>query len=225
MEVPVGVSACPSEQAPDAGTTFELEAGVKPKLPDPCAILNLAAGVQPLKLPDACAKIKLEASLEPKPEPCEEELPPQAWDVAADDWEITPVSGSHPFFTTVLSRSQVQKQSMLAIPTRFQRHLPEARVPAILLCGNRSWTTNYCGDLKVKKLDAAWRDFAVENRLRVGDACVFELLMDAETEPEARNSDKKKKVVVFRVQVLRGGLPEEVTSKGATPDEPLVIVD
>jgi hypothetical protein len=30
---------------------------------------------------------------------------------------------------------------------------------------------------------------------------------------------------VFQVQVLRGGLPEEITSKGATSDEPLVIVD
>jgi hypothetical protein len=31
--------------------------------------------------------------------------------------------------------------------------------------------------------------------------------------------------VVFRVQVLRGGLPAEITSRGATSDDPLVIVD
>jgi hypothetical protein len=26
-----------------------------------------------------------------------------------DDWEVTPVSGTHPFFATIMSRSQVQK--------------------------------------------------------------------------------------------------------------------
>ncbi|GJN29899.1 hypothetical protein PR202_gb18162 [Eleusine coracana subsp. coracana] len=235
LETPA--SASPSEQLPDCSTTMKLEADIKPKLPDPCTMFKLEAGVKqpnklpdsctqlkleadtkPPKLPDSCAKIKikLEPGIEPKPEPCDEDapvlLPPQ------DDWEITPVSGNNPFFTTVLSRSQVQKQFQLSIPARFQRHLPEARVPAVLLCGGKSWETSYCGDLKVRKLDAAWRDFAVDNRLRVGDACVFELMGGAGTEAEAGK-------VVFRVQVLRGDLPEEVTSKGATSDEPLVIVD
>ncbi|TVU13021.1 hypothetical protein EJB05_46690, partial [Eragrostis curvula] len=241
-------SASPSKQLLelDACTTFKLEAGIKPTLPDPCTTFKLEAGgikakllpdepcssqlklevgsIQP-KLLDACSQLKPDAStvkvkveagteealLEPKPEPLEEDAPPP------DDWEITPVSGGHPFFTTVFSRSQVQKPFQLAIPTRFHRHLPEARVPAVLLCRGQSWPTSYCGDLKVKKLDAAWRGFAVDNQLRIGDAGVFELV-DAETEGD-------KKTVVFRVQVLRGDLPEELTSKGATSDEPLVIVD
>jgi len=102
------------------------------------------------------------------------------------------------------------------IPARLHRHLPAARVPAVLLCRGRSWAASYCGDLKCKKIDtAAWRDFALDNALRVGDACVFELIAGTSAGSE----------VVFRVQVLRGGLPEEITSKGTTPDEPLVIVD
>ncbi|TVU13038.1 hypothetical protein EJB05_46712 [Eragrostis curvula] len=269
-------SASPSKQLLelDACTTFKLEAGIKPTLPDPCTTFKLEAGgikakllpdepcssqlklevgsiqpklldacsqlkpdpcSKPKKLPDASTvKVKVEAGteealLEPKPEPLEEDaLPP-------NDWEISPVSGGHPFFTTVFSRSQVQKPfqlvrsiilyaGLLAIPTRFHRHLPEARVPAVLLCRGQSWPTSYCGDLKVKKLDAAWRGFAVDNQLRIGDAGVFELVdADPETEGEARSSDKK--TVLFRVQVLRGDLPEELTSKGATSDEPLVIVD
>ncbi|XP_022681396.1 B3 domain-containing protein Os06g0112300 isoform X2 [Setaria italica] len=170
--------------------------------------------------PDGSTKFKIEAGgIKPKVEPCEEEeehLPPLPPPVSDDDWEVTPLSGEHPFFTTVLSKSQVQKQFQLVIPARLHRHLPEARVPATLLCRGRSWAASYCGDLKCKKIDAAWRDFAVDNGLRVGDACVFELVTPAAGDGEE---------VVFRVQVLRGDLPEEITSKGATSDEPLVIVD
>ncbi|XP_062230201.1 B3 domain-containing protein Os06g0112300-like isoform X2 [Phragmites australis] len=147
-------------------------------------------------------------------------LPPPAAD---DDWEVTPLSGNHPFFTIVMSRSQVQKSFQLTIPIRFLRHLPEARVAAVLHCRGRSWAMSYCGDLKCKKLGAEWRDFAVDNRLRVGDACVFEFV-GTESKGEAKNNNQEMEIV-FRVQVLRGGLPEEVTSRGATSDEPLVIVD
>ena len=205
--------------------------------------------------PDGCTKLEPHAGgIKPKGEPCEEQehSPAAAPD---DDWEVTPLSGDHPFFTTVMSKSQVQKQFQLVrrgthampciipsgsasgssltlkegilscahqvIPARLQRLLPEARVPAALLCRGRSWAASYCGDLKCKKIDAGWRDFAVDNALRVGDACVFELI----TAPAAAGSSAASSEVVFRVQVLRGGLPEEITSKGATPDEPLVIVD
>ncbi|PVH48545.1 hypothetical protein PAHAL_4G353300 [Panicum hallii] len=173
--------------------------------------------------PDGCTKLELQAGgIKPKVEPCEEQersppLPPPA----PDDWEVTPLSGDHPFFTTVMSKSQVQKQFQLVIPARLHRHLPEARVPAVLLCRGRSWAASYCGDLKCKKIDAAWRDFALDNALRVGDACVFELTAAAAGSTGSEGDGE----VVFRVQVLRGGLPEEITSKGATSDEPLVIVD
>jgi hypothetical protein len=46
----------------------------------------------------------------------------------------------------------------------------------VLLCRGRLWATSYCGDLKCRRLDAAWRDFAADNRLQIGDACVFELV-------------------------------------------------
>ncbi|CAN6209001.1 unnamed protein product [Urochloa humidicola] len=174
--------------------------------------------------PDGSTKLKLEAGvIKPKVEPCEEQsppLPPPAWD-ADDDWEITPLSGNHPFFTTVMSKSHVQKQFQLVIPSRLHRHLPEARVPATLLCRGRSWAATYCGDLKCKKIGSEWRDFAVDNGLRVGDACVFELVTPAAGGIATASGSE----VVFRVQVLRGGLPEEITSRGATSDEPLVIVD
>jgi hypothetical protein len=35
---------------------------------------------------------------------------------------------------------------------------------------------SYCGDLKCKRLNAAWWDFVADNQLQVEDACVFELV-------------------------------------------------
>ncbi|CAL5050422.1 unnamed protein product [Urochloa decumbens] len=168
--------------------------------------------------PDGSSKVK-----KPKVEPCEEEeehsppLPPPAWD-DDDDWEITPLSGDHPFFNTFMSKSHVQKNFQLTIPGHMHRHLPEAHVPATLLCRGRSWAASYRGDVKCKIIGPEWRDFAVDNGLRVGDACVFELIT-----PAAAGGTGNE--VVFRVQVLRGGLPEEITSRGATSDKPLVIAD
>ncbi|CAN6192069.1 unnamed protein product [Urochloa humidicola] len=174
--------------------------------------------------PDGSTKLK-----QPKVEPCEEQhsppLPPPVWD--DDDWEITPLAGDRPFFATFMAKCHVQKQFQLVIPARVQRHLPEARVPAKLLCRGRSWAATYCGDNKCKNIGPEWRDFAVDNGLRVGDACVFELITPAAGKTAATGSegDGGKKEVVFKVQVLRGGLPEEITCRGATSDEPLDIVD
>ena len=47
----------------------------------------------------------------------------------------------------------------------------------------------------------------------VNDACIFELVTNTREE------------VVFQVQILCGGLPKDITSKGYTANEPLVIVD
>ena len=52
----------------------------------------------------------------------------------------------------------------------------------------------YCSDLKVKRLEADWMDFDVDNQLRVDDACVFELVIGTSAE------------VVFQVSIPRGGL-------------------
>ena len=91
----------------------------------------------------------------------------------------------------------------------------------MLLCCNRSWAVSYRSDLKRKKLGAEWRDFAGDNGLRIGDACVFELIKPAAGGTGSEGDEE----VVFRVQVLRGNLPEEITSRGATSQDPIVIVN
>ncbi|XBI76899.1 hypothetical protein VPH35_070082 [Triticum aestivum] len=148
--------------------------------------------------------------IKPKVEPCENSL--SLAPDAREDCETTPLSCNHHFFTIILSRTHVQKPFQLCIPGRFHKHLPEERTSTTLICRGRSWAMHYCGDLKTKKLDADWMDFAVDNRLQVNDACVFELVTNTREE------------VVFQVQILRGGLPKDITSKGYTADEPLVIV-
>lgn len=179
------------------------------------------------------------SSIKQKMEPCEEEEPPLPPPPppfeATDDWEVTPLSGDNPFFTSVMCKSQVQLPFQQIIPARFHRHLPEVRAPAVLLCRGRSWTVSYCGIGKWRRLQGGWKDFARDNGLRLGDACVFELVVPTTAGTEAASSTErggndsskegKKMEVVFRVQVLRGGLPEEITSRGATSDDPLVILD
>ncbi|KAM3196610.1 hypothetical protein ACQJBY_072355 [Aegilops geniculata] len=173
-------------------------------LPDQVKDEQMETAACPSKqLPDA-------HPIKPKVEPCEDSLLPAP--DASEDCETTPLSCNHPFFTIILSRTHVQKPFQLCIPGRFHKHLPEARTSATLICRGRSWAMRYCGDLKTKRLDADWMDFAVDNRLQVNDACVFELVTGTRED------------VVFQVQILRGGLPKDITSKGYTADEPLIIV-
>ncbi|KAM0851211.1 hypothetical protein ACQ4PT_052574 [Festuca glaucescens] len=160
------------------------------------------------KLPDVYV-------VKPKLEPGEYSLPARL--NAGDDQETTPLSGRRPFFTAIMAKTHVQKPYQLAIPAHFHRRLPARRTAAVLRCGGESWIMSYCGDNRLKRLDGAWADFAVDNGLLVGDACVFELVSGVGV---------KGKELVFEVQVLRGGgMPGELAAKGATADDPIVIAD
>uniref|UniRef100_M8BK20 B3 domain-containing protein n=1 Tax=Aegilops tauschii TaxID=37682 RepID=M8BK20_AEGTA len=107
------------------------------------------------------------------------------------------------------------------IPTHFQRRLPARRAAVVLRCRGSSWIMSYCGDTKLKRLDQGWADFAVQNRLQVGDACVFELV-------SGYAGDGGNREVVLEVQVLRGGglpEPEDLATKGDTAEEAIAILD
>ncbi|KAL5223693.1 hypothetical protein ABZP36_010332 [Zizania latifolia] len=157
------------------------------------------------------------SGIKPKLEPCDDEFlrPPVAVSDSVEGWEaITPLGAGNPFFSIVLSRNHVHKKFLMLIPPRFYHLLPEARTAAVLRCGGSSWPMSYCGDLKQKKFDAAWKAFAVDNKLEIGDACVFELT------GSGGEQEEEETVVCFQVQILRGGLP-----RGKTPDVPIVIDD
>ncbi|XP_044956982.1 B3 domain-containing protein Os06g0112300-like [Hordeum vulgare subsp. vulgare] len=135
---------------------------------------------------------------------------------AGEDDETTPLSGDRPFFTVVMCKTHVQKPYLLIIPTHFQRRLPARRTAVVLRCRGSSWIMSYSGHTKLKNLAAGWADFAIDNRLQVGDGCVFELLSG-----DARDGGEGE--VVLEVQVLRGHLPEpeDLTTKGESADEPM----
>lgn len=64
--------------------------------------------------------------IKPKVEPGEEQehsptLQPPAFD---DDWEVTPLTGDNPFFTTIISKTHVQRFLLVRTDARWteRRH-------------------------------------------------------------------------------------------------------
>ncbi|XP_020114868.1 B3 domain-containing protein Os04g0386900-like [Ananas comosus] len=114
-----------------------------------------------------------------------------------------------PFFTAILTKSQVQSPYQMAIPAKFYKFLPATCAPATLSCGSSSWKVNYIGDRGFRRFDSDWKHFATDSKLRVGDALVFELVDEAKLK--------------FRVRILRGDVPEMFAAGGDSSDSPIVI--
>ncbi|KAA8520332.1 hypothetical protein F0562_014588 [Nyssa sinensis] len=121
---------------------------------------------------------------------------------------------SKPFFHLLLSKSHVKPSYQLVIPAKFHPVLPCATVPAVLTYLGKSWEVAYIGDRgSYKKFDTNWKTFAIDNDLKVGDACVFELMECSRTN------------IMFRVQILRGDFPPELLARvnGDTSNTPILI--
>ena len=69
----------------------------------------------------------------------------------------------------------------------------------------------YSGHLALKRINSGWREFALDNHLKVGDGCVYELM----------DSEKLK----FRVQILSGEVPPRSAYEvaGRSSDNPITI--
>ncbi|KAH9610636.1 hypothetical protein KSS87_017124 [Heliosperma pusillum] len=150
------------------------------------------------------------------------ELKPLAYQVSTpvtssksdDNVEIEPLSGN-PFFHILMLRSHVGSPYQLVIPAKFMRMLPYKTVPVILLRGSRSWVTSYHGNHPThRRFDTKWRLFVADNKLKVGDICVFELMECEDT------------LIKFKVQVLRGDFPSALLDKQVgSRNNPVVIDD
>ncbi|XP_072957947.1 B3 domain-containing protein Os04g0386900-like isoform X2 [Typha angustifolia] len=123
---------------------------------------------------------------------------------------IVPLSG-YPYFTCILSKSQVQAPFRLVIPKAFHPFLPSCSVHISISCGNRTWEMKYRGNCLLKKFETGWKIFAIDNNLKIGDGCVFELM------------DSKN--LKFRAQILRGEIPSMVVSNadGQNFNSPIMI--
>ncbi|XP_038982890.1 B3 domain-containing protein Os04g0386900-like [Phoenix dactylifera] len=124
--------------------------------------------------------------------------------------EAVPLSGS-PYFTCIVSKSQTQSPFQLAVPRRFCSLLPSESVSVFLSCERRTWEMRYCGSSSLKRFDRGWKKFAIDNNLKIGDGCVFEL------------TDHKN--MKFQVRILRGEIPSPVVDSagGQSYDTPIMI--
>nr|CAD1845052.1 unnamed protein product [Ananas comosus var. bracteatus] len=124
--------------------------------------------------------------------------------------EVVPLSGN-PYFTIIISKSQIQQPFRLVVPKEFRELLPPSPVWLTLSCKNKTWEVRYCGDRYLKRFETGWKKFAIENNLEIGDGCVFEL-MDNEN-------------LNFGVRVLKGEIPSLVRNieDGRSSDSPIMI--
>ncbi|KAJ0989933.1 hypothetical protein J5N97_008289 [Dioscorea zingiberensis] len=122
--------------------------------------------------------------------------------------EIVPLSGN-PFFTCIISKSHVVSPRQLSIPKVFYKFLPSESLPVLLSYQNKVWKVMYCGHRQLRRIDIGWKKFVADNKLKIGDGCVFELV------------DSKK--LRFNVQILNGQLPPEFTPSGQTSNTPILI--
>ncbi|XP_062186220.1 B3 domain-containing protein Os04g0386900-like [Phragmites australis] len=134
--------------------------------------------------------------------PCVERIQPR----------ILPLLGK-PYFTCIIRKSHVQPPFQVVVPKSLAPFLPSSTVPATLTWSGRSWEMRFTGGRQIQRLEAGWRSFALDNGLRLGDGCVFELV------------DGAAEAVTFRVQVLRDDIPAAIREKagGYTSSSPIVI--
>ncbi|CAL9019892.1 unnamed protein product [Prunus brigantina] len=125
--------------------------------------------------------------------------------------EFWPLSGK-PFFDVVLTESAIKPKYQLVVRRKFSATLPSCTIPTVLAFRGKNWEMIYHGSSSCKRLDN-WKAFAIDNNLKVGDACVFEQLECSSTR------------LVFRVQILRGDIPSEFLDEldGDNVDAPIVL--
>ncbi|KAL6650719.1 hypothetical protein ACP70R_009644 [Stipagrostis hirtigluma subsp. patula] len=137
--------------------------------------------------------------------PCAEGIQPR----------VLPLLGK-PYFACVMCKSHVQPPFQVVVPKSLAPFLPSCTVPATLTWGGRCWEMRFTGGRQIQRLEAGWRGFALDNGLRLGDGCVFELANVGGAEAEA---------VTFRVQVLHADIPAAIRERagGYTSSSPIVI--
>ncbi|CAL9766219.1 unnamed protein product [Musa acuminata subsp. burmannicoides] len=133
---------------------------------------------------------------------------PSEPDISDAEEKTVPLSGK-PFFSIIMSKSQVQRPYQLAIPKKFWPHLPNTCVPLTLHFKKKIWEMRYYGDRAQRRFDGGWKHFVNDNNLKIGDCCFFELMDDTD--------------FTFRVQLLRGDLPAECLNNGLSSDRPILI--
>ncbi|XP_051146656.1 B3 domain-containing protein Os06g0112300-like [Andrographis paniculata] len=134
--------------------------------------------------------------------------------VPNEDFDGIPFLSGKPFFDINITRSHTCPHYNLVFPARIYRKLPRATVPAVLRYKCKNWRVSYQGCLSYPRLDGGWRIFANENKLAVGDVCIFEVMASSEVS------------IKFKVHVLKNEVPPELrqpTVSYGTPSNPIEL--
>ncbi|KAL6137367.1 hypothetical protein ACLB2K_062659 [Fragaria x ananassa] len=126
--------------------------------------------------------------------------------------EFWPLSGK-PFFDIILTKSHVKPIYQMGIPAELDPILPSGSIHTVLVYGDKSWEMTYNGEKRHKQFNRkSWGAFVDENNLKAGDALVFELMECNSTQ------------IGFRVQILRGDIPQELIEKANHEAEQPVVI-
>uniref|UniRef100_A0A251VQR5 Putative DNA-binding pseudobarrel domain-containing protein n=1 Tax=Helianthus annuus TaxID=4232 RepID=A0A251VQR5_HELAN len=101
------------------------------------------------------------------------------------------------------------------IPQELSAKLPATTIPAKIFYRDKVWDLPCAGDQANKKFGIEeWGKFMTENDVKLGDACVFELM----------EGDSKSRVK-FKVQILKDDFPLELLEKadGFSMNNPIDI--
>ncbi|KAL0464364.1 UNVERIFIED_CONTAM: B3 domain-containing protein [Sesamum latifolium] len=135
---------------------------------------------------------------------------PMKLEAAKPEEDDIPYLTGKPFFDVVLAKSHVNPIYHFQLPVRITRELPRTTIPVVLRYNRKNWNLDYIGNCTNPRFDPKWRTFVDDNKLEIGDACVFELM-----ERSAMN-------IKFKVHILKGDLPPElqavINSRGTMED-------
>ncbi|KAI9186095.1 hypothetical protein LWI28_013745 [Acer negundo] len=111
--------------------------------------------------------------------------------------EFWPLSGK-PYFEIILSKTHLHPLYQIGIPSKIHSLLPSRDIPTFISYKGKEWKMVYYGKGQSRKrFDSSWKTFVIDNNLKVGDACVFEL------------TELSEEKLRFRAQILRGDIPSQ----------------
>ncbi|KAL8113383.1 hypothetical protein AgCh_020633 [Apium graveolens] len=129
--------------------------------------------------------------------------------------EFWPLSGK-PSFNIIVKKTQLKPQYMLYVPAKLTVSLPKLDIPVVFTFGGKKWETRsyvYRREGNTWRTSIKWREFVIDNHLKEGDACVFEL------------TEFNNQLIKIKVQILRGDFPSQLLPRahGQSADKPIVI--
>nr|XP_009792605.1 PREDICTED: B3 domain-containing protein Os04g0386900-like [Nicotiana sylvestris] len=128
------------------------------------------------------------------------------------DEDISPLCGK-PYFDFILGQSNLEPKYMMFLPAKICPELTPGEVPVVLTCRGKKWDM-FCSGDNQRRFKQGWKFFVNDNNLKIGDGLVFELL------------ECSRAKMTFKVQILRGDFPAELTTEpeDGTPENPIVLL-